>query len=456
MSGMGKERSRRGGRNCRGEVQNRFFWYNKKVEKQDWLPLDNAAKIYPSTASVKSPAEFRLGVTFLRPVRLLHLQRALERVMPRFPYFQVNLRRGFFWYYLQRSRDIPRVELLENVPATLISIKERTAPLLRVSARSNRIAVDFSHILTDGSGGLRFLLSLAAEYIRQGGGSVEPGPLVMDPDEAPQPEEFEDSHRKNYGGKTPPPHKVLPSFHLPGRPFLSHRFRTISGESPVQNLLDLSRTAGVTLTEYLAGVLVYSLGQIYLIERKRRLPKPSRRSIIRLEIPVDMRRHYPSGTMRNFSLFLSPEIDFGLGDYSFEEVLHIIHHSVRLQKNTKQLGRQISRNVGSELNPFVRFMPLFVKDMILSSVYTRLGESLHSGVISNLGNVELPPGLDERVNSLQFAISPNYGMKKSCSVLSLRDQLSIVFTRVIEDRTLEKLFFTHLTERGVPVKVKEE
>jgi len=186
------------------------------------------------------------------------------------------------------------------------------------------------------------------------------------------------------------------------------------------------------------------------------LSRRPRRSIIRLEIPVDMRRYYPSETMRNFSLFLSPEIDFGLGEYSFDEVLKIVHHSVQLLKNSKQLGRQISRNVGSELNPFIRYMPLFIKDMILSSVYSRLGESLHSGVISNLGQVELSPQLVPHIESLQLLLSPNHVMKKSCGVLSMDDRLFITFARVIEERRLERLFFTHLADRGIPVSLKEE
>ena len=119
---------------------------NEAKVQYDWLPLDNAAKIYPSTASEESPAEFRLAFTLKEPVRLLWLQQALERIMPRFPYFQVHLRRGFFWYYLQRSEVVPPVELMRNVPGTIISLNERTAPLIRVSAREKTVAVDYSHI----------------------------------------------------------------------------------------------------------------------------------------------------------------------------------------------------------------------------------------------------------------------------------------------------------------------
>ncbi len=427
--------------------------------QNDWLRLDNAAKVYPSTASEESPAEFRLAFALKEPVRLLWLQRALERIMPRFPYFQVHLRRGFFWYYLQRSEVVPKVELLRNVPARIISIKERAATLIRVSARERTIAVDFSHILTDGNGGMRFLVSLAAEYVRQSGGEVEEHPSILSPDGRPHPEEFEDAHRKSFKKGIIHPEKIPPAYHVPGRPSKSRRFRILKATMPVDKILQLAREQKVTLTEYLASTYMYSLIQIYKREQQQRSSFYSRlkkkSSVLRLEVPVDMRRYKPSKTMRNFSLYLSPEMDMKLGEYDFAEVLQHMHHSIQLLKNEKQLGRQISRNVGSELNPFVRFMPLFVKDLVISSVYSRLGEALHSGVLSNVGRVEMPPTLEERIESLHFDLNPNHVMKKACGVLSYKGNLLVSFTSVIESRELERLFFTHLTERGVPVKVEE-
>lgn len=435
--------------------------------QNDWLPLDNAAKIYPSTASEESPAEFRIAFTLKEPVRLLWLQQALERIMPRFPYFQVHLRRGFFWYYLQRSEVVPPVELMRNVPGTIISLKERTAPLIRVSAREKTVAVDYSHILTDGNGGTRFLLSLAAEYMRQAGVEVEPHPNVLHPDETPHPEEFEDAHRKSFEKGLLQPENIPPAYHIPGRPTKTQRFRILKATMPVDKLLQTAKQKQVTLTEYLAATYMYSLIQIYKGEEQRRMPgasqtlqqKRRRRkkkgSIIRLEVPVDMRRYKPSKTMRNFSLFLSPEIDMKLGDFDFDEVLKHMHHHIQLLKNDKQLGRQIARNVGSELNPFVRFMPLWVKDLVLSSVYSRLGEALHSGVLSNLGRVQGPPALVERLESMHFDLNPNHVMKKACGVLSFKGNLIVSFTSVIESRELERIFFTHLTGQGVPVSIEE-
>jgi hypothetical protein len=101
----------------------------------DWLPLDNAAKIYPTASSNRSPAVFRLSARMRAPVRLSALQQASDALLPRCPYFQVYLRRGLFWYYLQRHRETPRVQLLDSLPLEAMPAQGRTGHLLRIRIR---------------------------------------------------------------------------------------------------------------------------------------------------------------------------------------------------------------------------------------------------------------------------------------------------------------------------------
>jgi len=134
--------------------------------EQDWITLDNAAKIYPTAFTRLFPVVFRLSAILRAPVRLSALQQASDALVRRCPYFQVHLRRGLFWYYLQRHHHTPRVHLLERSALEILPARGKTEHLLRIRARGRTIAVDFSHILTDGSGGLRFFRSLLAEYLR--------------------------------------------------------------------------------------------------------------------------------------------------------------------------------------------------------------------------------------------------------------------------------------------------
>lgn len=414
--------------------------------EKDWFSLDNAAKIYPATASPGSPAEFRMTFTVKEPVRLIWLEAAAERIMPRFPFYQVLLRKGFFWYYLQRWDHVPEIKPMLNKPLGMPSGRGHSTPLLRISAAGATVAVDFSHILTDGTGGMAFLLALAAMYLREAGLLERTRSGVMSPDEEPSPEELEDAHRRYFPDISISPERMKPAWHLPGEPMEQGRIRVLSGSVPVEDVHSQAGEKGVSITEYLAAVYLHSLAEIH----------PGRgRSIIRMEIPLDMRRVFPSRTMRNFSLYLSPEIDLALGEWTFDEVTNEIHHRMGLMKGRKQLGRQLHRNVGSELNPLVRYLPRFLKDMVLSFSYSRLGEGLHSGVISNLGKVNVPEEMARHILSLGMMIRPNHVMKKSCSVLSFGGMLDITFSSVVEETALEKLFFGFLARKGADVLVEE-
>ncbi len=421
---------------------------------RDWLPLDNAAKIYPTASSKRSPAVFRLSASLRQPVRLSVLQQAADALVRRCPYFQVYLRRGVFWYYLQRRQDTPRVQLLDGSPLQAMPDRGRGGHLLRVRARQRTIAVEFSHILTDGAGGLRFLRSLLAEYLRLCGTPVARSPELLDPRESPEPQEAEDGHRKHFGGGGPGPAGYAAAYHLAERPPRQRYWRVITGRMPAPRMLILAREMGATLTECLAGVYMFCLGRLYQTEARNGGSPAS--SIIRLEVPVNMRRFFPSVTMRNFSLYVSPEVDMRLGPYGLEELVHRVHHSMQMEVDRRELSRQITRNVGAELRPVIRATPLFMKDLLLGWMYHHLSARIYSGVLSNLGRVEVPPEMAAHVESFQMVLSPGQVTKKACTLISYGDELSVTISSIVESRELERLFFTTLADRGIPIKIRED
>jgi len=419
------------------------------VENPDWLKLDNAANIYPATSSPKSPTQFRLSVTLTVPVKFDSLQTAWDRMLKRCPYFQVYLRRGFFWYYLQRHQDIPPIELLDVIPATF-QIKNKKTHLIRIGARGRTIAIDFSHIITDGNGGMRFFLGLLSEYFRLEGMAVSKLAGVPQPEEQPAENEFEDAHRNFFSGNLPKPTKLSAAYHLSGSPVRTAQFKSITGIVPVDEMLSITRQYKVSITEFLTAVYLLVLLKIYQQESL------AAHSVIRLQVPVNMRKYQSSATMRNFSLFVSPEIDAKFGEYSFEEILKRVHHTMQIQINRKELGRQVSRNVGGEMNMFVRSVPLLFKDIYLAGLYRSLGEKCYSGVLSNLGPIMVPQEIEAKIDFFSACLLPNFQLKKSCAMLSFSENMIIRFNSVIESTEAEKLFFTKLVEMGIHVRVKEE
>lgn len=419
----------------------------------DWLRLDNAAKIYPAAASQDAPAVFRLSTTFDTPIRIAALQQAYASVLARCPYFQVYLRRGVFWYYLQRHIRVPPIQLLDRSLLLGMPIHQRNTPLLRVQARGATLAIDFSHILTDGIGGMRFLTSVVAEYLRLCGVMVEPWDALLDPRDDPHPEEFEDGHRKHFDRGLPTPPKLSPAYHLPGEVAGTTPYRILSGRMPVSDVLALAKAHEVSLTEYLVALYMAAIARVRAQEQHRR--RHARRSVIRIEVPVNMRPYYASRTMRNFSLFVSPEIDLSLGSFTLEEIARKVHLSMRMQLDRKELQRQLSRNVAGELNPVVRATPRALKDLLLSALHRRWGSAPYSGVLSNLGIVRVPSGVSRHLKSFGFVLDPQPPLRKNCAVLSFKDTLTVTFGSTVVSRELERFFFTSLAQAGVSVQVKE-
>ena len=137
---------------------------NKKPTK--WMKLDNAALIYPATMNRSWTALFRLSATLSEPVDEDILEVAQKRTLRRLPWFAYKLKRGLFWFYLEHSDDLPKIEQDVANPCVRMRLNENDGFCMRVRYYQNRIAVEFFHVLTDGTGGQVFLQTLVAEYLR--------------------------------------------------------------------------------------------------------------------------------------------------------------------------------------------------------------------------------------------------------------------------------------------------
>ena len=171
----------------------------------DWYKLDNAAKIFPAVDSSVITTMFRLSATLTEPVDPELLQRAADDLAERFAYFRVRLAVGLFWHYLQRVEATATVTEEREPPCRSIDARHHQGLLFRILYFERKISVEFSHIITDGTGALAFLRALVAQYLRlQGVEPIEASDLKL-PDQEIEPEEYEDSFKTFYDPAIPPP-----------------------------------------------------------------------------------------------------------------------------------------------------------------------------------------------------------------------------------------------------------
>jgi NRPS condensation-like uncharacterized protein len=209
-------------------------------------------------------------------------------------------------------------------------------------------------------------------------------------------------------------------------------------------LHELSRIHRVTLTELLASVLLAAIAD----------SADPGRAPIAVMVPVDLRRFFPSRTMRNFFLPVVVGIDPRLGTYSFEEVLHDVRHSMRGQLNAKSISRQIRRNVGAERNAVIRHVPLFLKVPAKRWLYTHRWGTRFTTVLSNVGAVELPPELGEHVERIEAIPNPSAAHGIGCAIIGYRERLFIAFTSIVSGTGVERAFFTRLRRMGITARIE--
>ena len=422
------------------------------MSDQDWLRLDNAAKIYPASDNDVTPAVFRVSVRLRERIRVQAMQASLDAIVARTPYYQVFLRKGFFWYFLQRHDRSLRLEPWPQTLLSQISLHRRQEQLIHVYVRGGTIAADFSHVLTDGYGAMRFLGSVVVNYLSRIGKHIDPGDHLLRPGDEIPVSEYEDAFQELYRPGVPKAPDLKPAYHVGGIPLL-RGYRSTTGTMPLRSALATAKSFGGTLTEYIVSAYIQSIKAVH-DEQQAHLIKP-KHHLIRIEVPVNMRRLHPSQTMRNFSLFVSPGIDLRLGDWSFEEIHKRVHHEMGMQVQPQELAQQIARNVGGERSRFVQIIPRAIKDAYLGYLRRTIGDRTYSGVVSNLGRFLLPDEAAEHVEEVGFLLGANTAYKTNCSVISFADRLSVTFGSVIQNRAIERGVFRRLAADGIPVTISE-
>jgi len=420
-----------------------------REKKLRWMRLDNAAKIYPAARNQNWSNVFRLSMDLSEEIDVPVMQSALDVTVRRFPSIAARLRRGTFWYYLQQLEHAPTIRQELSYPLARMSRREARQCALRVIVYKNRVATEFFHSLTDGNGGLVFLKSLVAEYLQQKYKEHIPAENgVLGRLEEPSAAELEDSFQK-YAGPVTASRKEDDAWRLTGTPEPDGFLNWTAFELSAPQVLQEAHRNGVTVTAFLCAVMMQALQQL----QKERVPNVGRRKAIKVQLPVNLRRIFPSSSLRNFALYTTPQINPRMGEYSFAEICQVVHHWMGLDITPRQMGMKIATNVNSERILAVKLMPLFVKNLVMKAVFLAVGERKTCLSLSNLGVVKMPEQMRKYVTRLDFILGVQSTAPYNCGVLSYNDRLYVNFIRNTKEPQLEMAFFKVLQELGLQAQV---
>ncbi len=420
------------------------------AKKLRWMRLDNAAKIYPAAKRRGWTNYFRLSATLKEPVDVQVLRTALDVTVRRFPSIAVRLRRGAFWYYLEEIEKAPPIEEDKSYPLVHVPFDDVRKCAFRVLVYHSRIAVEFFHAVTDGTGGLIFLKTLVAEYLCQKYGiSIPAEDGVLGRLEDPDPEELEDSFLR-YAGDITASRSEQTAYHLSGTPEPDGFLNLTTLMLPVAAVKEKARAFGASVTEFIAAVMMKAICDL----QAEQVPRRMRRKPVKVLLPVNLRGLFPSRTLRNFASYVTPEIDPRLGEYSLSEICKIVHYRMGLENDPRMMAAKIATNVASERSPVLRVMPLFIKNLAMKAVFDLVGECKSCLCLSNLGAVRLPQAMAPYVARMDFIIGVQAKAPHNCGVVSWDGTMYVNMIRNIQEPELESHFYRVLHSLGLPVRVE--
>ena len=420
-----------------------------KSERKIWYKLDLSAIVYPTLQRRDFSSVYRLSVVLKEAVDPKVLQQAADLALKRFPTYIASIRKGLFWRYLEpNERPGPFVQPDIKNPCMPMNFKSNNRYLLRIYYYGNRISLEAHHCLVDGTGGMYVLQTLTAVYLRLTGHPVSNGGFVLDIDEKPSEEELEDAYMRYANAKVCPKRPAEKTYRVRGTREPFYTLNIIDGIMPVMQAREVAGKYGATITEYLNAALLSALLE------KQEKDWHIRLRPVRIAMPVNLRRFFPSETLRNFITMIYPSIDPRLGNWSFEEIIRHVHNYMNYYINEKFLRGDITTNASTQRNPFIRVVPLFIKDFVVRQFYTRVQDRNSSAGLTNMGAVKVPEDMKPFIERFDIYMGQPFSSRTNCAIISFGDILTVNFASSIVEADVERYFFRRLVKDGIHVRIE--
>lgn len=398
------------------------------------FPMDGSSLYFMAQAAPDHTNVYRFTITLTEPVCPQTLQKAADSIVPRFPTIAARFCPGAFSYTMapvsQPPQALPDPGLLHTM-----SKEELERCAYRLYYREDQIILEFFHALADGYGALTFIRGLAAAYLHLRHGFCGPereNMLLAEPD---WDAEWEDAYRRHSGGTV----TALPQ-----------RFACrIPGGSPgdgigigslqvsTQKLRQAAKQSGVSVTTLLSELMAEAVMELQVKNGNAKRP-------VRIMVPVDLRRQFPSKTLRNFVLYALPTLEAEDLRHSRHQRLMKFQEQLRRQLDRNFLAGQITRNQKIQTNPLFRLLPTSWKFCLMRLSNLIFGETNSSITLTNLGPVAMSDTMATYIKNIEVFLTPRRKSPYNCGLLTCGDITNITISRFGSHTALEDSFFQKL------------
>lgn len=420
------------------------------LETESWSKVDNVAKIFLATHGDRDTRTLRVCCTLTEPVDPEVLTKALKSTIKSRKLFQVRIRRGLFWHFLEPTKEMPVILKEHERPCPVLYGDNNKGKLhYSVTYYHNRINVEIFHALTDGTGAIEFMNSLVAKYLRlkypkeMEGVVLNSGGSETDLSEDSYSHFYEKNTKAadvvkdlgNYIKKQEEKTYGRKAYHIRGGklPYNQLQFFEITLKS--SEVIAQAKAMGVGVSGLIGARLMLA---IY-----KDMPASKRKLPISISLPVNLRNYYPSETSRNFFNSITVSHKF-TGDETEEDLAKEFGEKMKESLKPEQIKKQMNNYQKFERWFIVRMIPLAIKQPALRLISQFSAKNV-SAVISNLGVMKLPEQMQPYVENYSALCSHS---ELFMTVCSYGDNMTFGITSCYKSTATIKNFLRSFTKHG--------
>lgn len=359
---------------------------------ENWYKLDNVAKVFLAAYNKRDPRSIRVSCNLKERVEPDVLNAALLKTIKLRPQFQVRIRRGFFWNYIEETDKLPIVGVEDDRPCPILYGPNYKGVLhYKVSYYENRINIDMFHAISDGTGAINFLKLLVLNYLK----IKYPDDLknVSLKEAASSDDMFQNSYAHFYDGHEGViPKQILNkkknAYHIQGRKLPYDQLQFFEVHMETDKLIKAAKELNVSLTSYLGAQLMLSI--------QKGMPFGQKNKPITISMPVNLRNYFPSDTMRNFfnNVDVSRVFD---GTEELETLAREFDEKLKDSITPEKIKNQMNRYESIERLLLTRMVPLAIKQPVVR-FFSKKETKRVTAVLSNLGAVKIPDEMSKYVD----------------------------------------------------------
>ncbi len=408
---------------------------------KNFYSIDTAGNIFPAVQGEDNSSFFRIAAILKEPIDSALFQKAVEASFQRFSFFFVRLRRGVFWNYLEVTKDLCTVQQEKDLPCSPIKIEKGKSNLIRFYYFQNRLTIEVSHIITDGTGCFELLKAVLYSYITQKEGFFDNEGKIISLDSIPTIKDYESSFSRYTDlSKSVKKQKrgVHKSYRIKGFIPLEKGTNVITGCASIQSVKVVSKQYGTTITGYLCALLMFSIYSARIKYEKNKRP-------LVVAVPANLRKLFPSESLRNF--FAVPNICYTFTPLTtFENVIESVNEQMKNLFSKENMENELRKYASYQGNTLASLVPLGIKKVFLKLGFSLFGESKKSITLTNLGLADFPAEMQKHIEHLEFILYPTKRSPMNVAVASFSDTLSISFSLAINETDIIRSFFVLLQE----------